>query len=570
MALEDTRKTWWGALRPLLLASGLALGLAACGDTSETPSEDGSSTDAATTEAGDDYVIYHRGNFAEPSSLDPHRISGTWESHIGRDLFLGLMTDNAGGEAVFGAAESFETAPDGLSWTFTIREGHTWSDGTPVTAHDFVYAYQRILNPLTGAEYAAILYPIKNANPVNFGEVPVEELGVRAVDDRTLEIQLEYPAPFLPEMLTHQALFPVPKHLLESVGSDWVRAGTMVSNGPYTLAEWRPNDYVRLVKNPLFYDAENVAIDEVRYYPTDNTPAALRRFRAGELDSNNDFPIQQYDWLRENLPDETRVHPYIATNYVIFNTEREPFTNRDIRMAMAMAIDRTIIARDIMRTGQEPAYALVPPGIRNYPRSAQMAFAELTMEERKVEALNLMRGAGYGDMDGDGTCDTPLEIVYRHREGTDNRRRAVAVAAMWKEICVEAQLINTEVKTHYQDLRTGNFLVGDAGWVADYNDAKNYLFLLESETGQLNYGNYNNPEYDALLAQADQTLDIEARGDLLSQAEQIMLNDAPLIPVLFDTSRNLVGQHVEGFVDNPNDYHPTRYMRINEEKRARR
>ncbi len=530
--------------------------LAACGDGGQSDSQ--TTADAGAGEP--EKVVYHRGNFAEPSSLDPHRISGTWESHIGRDLFLGLMTDSAEGEPIYGAATAYEVSEDGLTWTWTMREGHQWSDGTPVTAHDFVFAYRRIMDPATAAEYASILYPIKNARAVNFGEVPVEELGVRAIDDGTLEISLEHPAPYLPEMLTHQALFPVPKHLVEEVGDRWVSSGTMVSNGPYMLVEWRPNDFVHLEKNPYFYDAENVAIDETYFYPTDNTPAALRRFRAGELDSNNDFPIQQIDFLKENYPEETRIHPFLVTTYVVFNTAQAPFDNRNLRTALAMSIDRETIARDIMKTDQTPAYSLVPPGIRNYPHTARFEWADWTMEERIAAARELMEQEGYGP-------DNPLEILYRHREGIDNRRRAVAVAAMWKQIHVEAQLQNTETKTHYQDLRAGNFSIADAGWVADFNDAKNYLFLLESDTGQLNYGNYDNPVFDDLLEQSDNTTDLEARGELLSQAEQVMLDDAPMIPILFDTSRNLVGAHLIGFVDNVNDYHPTRFMSIDESKR---
>ncbi len=509
----------------------------------------------ATSEEG--LVVLDRGNNAEPSSLDPHRASGTWENNIIGDMFVGLYTEDANGLPIYGAAEAHTVSDDGLVHTFTIREGHVWSDGVPVTAYDFEFAMRRILNPEMAAEYAALLYVIHNAAEVNSGALPPEQLDVHALDERTLQITLNQPAPYLPQLLTHYTAFPVPQHLVESEGDRWVRAGVMVSNGPYVLQEWAPNDHIRAVKNELFYDAENVAIDIVNYYPTDDSTAALRRFRAGEIDVNTDFPSQQYDWLRENLPEETRVSEYITTSYIAVNTVSPPFDDVRIRQALALLIDRDVIAYQILRTGQIPAYSLVPPSMPNYD-APETDFATMSMSARIVRAQELMRAASYSP-------ENPLRFTYRYRESVENRRAAIAVAGMWRENgYMEVDLVNTEVAIHYADMRSGNFQVADAGWVADYADAENYLFLVDSRSGQLNYGKYNNPEYDALLDLSRNEPDGEARAAYLADAERILLRDLPLIPTTFGVSKNLVATNVHGWEDNLVDIHRTRFLSLAE------
>jgi len=505
-------------------------------------------------------AVLHRGNGAEPVTLDPHGSAGTWESNILRDLFMGLYADGPDGEPILGSAEAHEVSEDGLVHTLTIREGLVWSDGVPVTAGDFEFALKRILDPNTAARYASLLYLIDGAEAINSGADPdLDNLGVTALDDRTLEIRLNRPAPFMPWLMAHVTMYPVPKHIIEQYGDDWTRPNRIVSNGPYTLTEWVPNDHITVVKNPLFYDADNIAIDEVVFYPTDDESAALRRFRAGELDMNSGFPSQQLDWLRENMPDETRIFNYIGTSYMAVNVREAPLNDLRIRRALALAIDRDIIATEILRKGQTPAYTLVPPEIPNYS-PPQADFASWTQQERIQEAQVLMREAGYGP-------DNPLRFQYRYRESVDNRRVAVAVARFWRDIYVELDLVNTEPAVHYQDLEQGNFDVGDAGWIADYPDAENYLFLLDSSSGLLNYGGYNNSEFDALLAEAAQTSDLEARAAILARAEAITVEEMPLIPTTYSVSSNLVGPQVVGFEDNVVNIHPTRWLSLDESRR---
>lgn len=510
-----------------------------------------------------DIAILHRGNGAEPSTIDPHRSAGTWENNVIGELFMGLYTDAADGSPILGSAERHEVSEDGLTHTFTIREGLTWSDGVPVTAGDFEFALHRILNPATAARYASILYLIEGAEAVNKGEeTDLSTIGVHAIDDRTLEIRVIRPIPFMPWLLTHVTTFPVPRHVVEAHPDDWTNPRYIVSNGPYKLTEWLPNDHITLDANPLFYDAENVAIGRVIYYPTNDESAALRRFRAGELDMNSGFPSQQYAWLQENMPEETHVAPYIGTSYLALNFRTEALQDVRVRQALAMAINRDILATSVLRTGQTPAYTLVPPMIPDYT-PPQAFFAGWSMDERIERAQRLMRDAGFGP-------DNLLELEFRYRESVDQRRVAVALSRFWREIYVEAHLINTEPAVHYHDLETGDFDIGDAGWIADYPDPENYLFLLDTTAGPLNYGAYSNPEYDALLTRAAQTLDAEQRAEILAEAESLILTDMPLIPTVYLVSRSLVGTHVRGYEDNPVNIHRVRWMSIDEEAREAR
>ena len=309
--------------------------------------------------------VLHVGNMGEPASLDPHYVSGTWENRIVGDMFLGLTTEGPDGKTVPGAAESWTISPDGLVYTFKLRK-HSWSDGKPVTAEDFVFAMRRILNPETAAEYASLLYTVKNGEAVNTGKAKPEELGVRAVDAGTLEITLEGPTPYFLDQLPHYTAYPVPKHVVEDLGKDWSKQGNIVSNGAYKLQEWVPNDHITLVKNAEFYAADSVSIDKVVLYPQEDRTAVQKRFRAGEIDVATDFASDQIDWLKANMPKETRIAPYLGIYYYPINTRKPPFDDKRVRQALSMAIDRDAIVDKVMKTGEIAAYSFVPPGTLNY------------------------------------------------------------------------------------------------------------------------------------------------------------------------------------------------------------
>lgn len=501
-----------------------------------------------------DAKTLHRGNRTEPDSLDPHLATSQYEYEIVGDQFVGLMTENAAGDPVPGAALGYRASEDGLVYTFRIRP-HLWSDGTPVTAQDFVYSFRRVLDPKTAAQSAAVLYPIRNAQEVSAGKLPPEKLGVRALDDETLEITFHIQVPYIAQLLTHNVSYPVPRHVVERLGSAWSKPGNAVSNGPYLLKEWLPNDHILLAKNPRFYDAARVGIERVYFYPTEDYAAALKRYRAGELDMNIGVPSQEIGWVKESLPESLHLAPYLDTEYVVFNTTQKPFNDVRVREALSLAIDREIVAGRVMRGGELPAYAFVPPHMPSYPGTASIRFRNLSMRARIEKARALLAEAGYSP-------DNPLVFDYNIENETDPRLVAVALQAMWNEIGVRARIAPSDTKDHYNLLFRQAFSVAWAAWVADYRDAKNYLFLGQSCSRTLNYGSYKNPRFDALIDQSDMTRDPHARGVLLTSAEQIMLDDVAFAPVFFGVSRTLVSPAVKGWVDNQINVNRTRFLSL--------
>ena len=522
----------------LALAAGVsALTLAACG---------GQAPDS-------DVLVLHRGNNAEPFSLDPHKASGTWENNIIGDMFIGLFTENAAGDPIPGMADSWSVSEDGLTWTFVLREAQ-WSDGEPVDAYDFEFALRRILTPETLANYASLLYPIRNSRPVNTGDLAPEELGVTALDARTLQIELEFPAPYLPQLLTHYTTFPVPQHVVEMHGDAWIQPAHIQTNGAYKLVQWRANDFVHVERNPYFFDDENVCIDEVFYYPTE-LQAAERRVRSGEFDTTEDFAGQSLEFLRQEIPDYVRVHPYLGIVYFSGNTTQPPFDDARVRNALGMAIDRQFIADEILRAGQIPAHSFIPPGVTNYPGTARISWFDTPIEERREMARALLQEAGYGP-------DNPLQFEYAYRATGDNPRIAPVVQQDWQEIAdwVNAEVIQIETQIHYSNLRAGDYELGDGGWIGDYNDAYNFLFLGESTSVPMNYSRWSNPQFDALVAQANNTLDTQERGRLMNEAEQIMLDEMPYMPLVYYVNKALVNPRVTGWEDNIVHIHRTRFL----------
>ncbi|WP_355659505.1 peptide ABC transporter substrate-binding protein [Halomonas salifodinae] len=492
----------------------------------------------------------------EPASLDPHKISGTWENDVVGDLFEGLITEAADGERIPGVAESWEISEDGTVYTFHLRESARWSDGTSLTADDFVFALRRILNPATAADYAYLLYPIRHAEAVYSGEMAPESLGVEALDDQTLRITLERATPYFLDQLSHYTAYPVPRHVVEEHGDRWSRAGTLVSNGPFTLQRWQSQTRIEAVRNPHYHDAESVALDEVIYFPIEERNTALNRFRAGEIDVARDFPTQQYSWLRENLPEATHTAPYLGIYYYALNArDGHPTADPRVREALSLAVRREVITEQILGTGEAPAYHFVPPGA-NHHQSLASPLNGLDEEARLARAGELMREAGYGP-------DNPLSLKLRYNTSEDHRTVAIAIAAMWRPLGVEVELFNSEVAVHYADLRRGDFDVGRAGWIGDYNDPQNFLSLLESGVAN-NYGAYSQADFDALMAQAAETQDLTARAALMGEAEALALGDSAVLPIYYYVSRNLVNPALAGWENNLEDIHRSRWVSFEE------
>ena len=501
--------------------------------------------------------ILRIGNDGEPQSMDPHYSSTVQTSRILDQMFMGLMVYGIDGEPVAGAAESWTVSEDGLTYTFRLRD-HVWSDGVPVTSHDFVYAWRRILDPETGAPYASLMYTIAGAQEINEGKAGPDTLGARAIDDKTLEVTLGVPAPYFLAQLTHSTAMPLPRHTVEKYGEDWVKPANIVVNGPYILVEWLPNVHTKLARNSRFHANDTVAIDEVVYYASSDITAMQKRFRAGELDMARAIVSEQIDWLRANMADSLRIAPYAGTYYYVFRTDKEPFKDARVRKALSMAINRDAIVNGLMRTGEIAAYSFVPPGTGNYGAPSTVTWKDMPYDQALSEARKLLADAGYGP-------DNPLKFTLRYNTSENHKRIAVAIQAMWKQgLGVEAELFNTDGKIHFADLRVGNFQIARAGWIADYNDAQNFLYLLETRTGPMNDSKFSNAEFDGLMADAAVETDLKKRAAILARAEAIAMDGQPVAPIYYYMSKQLISPKVKGWVDNVPDKHLTRYLDLAE------
>ncbi|MEQ1950786.1 peptide ABC transporter substrate-binding protein [Mesorhizobium sp. CN2-181] len=498
-------------------------------------------------------VVYNRGSAAEPESVDPHKTSTVYEANVLRDLFMGLVMQDAKAEVIPGAAESWTVSDDGKTYTFKMRAGATWSDGSPVTAEDFVYSFRRLEDPATGAEYASMLYPIVNAEEINTGKAKPEEMGVKAIDAGTLEITLKAPTPYFLEMLTHQAAYPVSKAAIEKEPADWIKPGKLVSNGAFTLAEWVPNDHMKMVKNPKFYDAANVKIDVVNFIPTEDRSSAMKRFEAGELDSYDDLPTEQLADLKAKFGDQIRVAPYLGSYYYAIKTDKAPWDNVELRTAISEAIDRDFLAEKVWNNSMAPGYSMVPPGIQGYT-AAMATYADKSQIDREDEAKAVLEKLGYGP-------DKPLKMEIRYNTSENHKNTAVAIQEQLKPLGIEVTLLNTDTKTHYAHLeQKGDYDVARIGWIADYKDPETFLGTLRKASGN-NYSNYDSAKFEELMNKAAAAGgNPEERMKLLGEAEREVVDDIAIIPLLYYNYKNIVSPKLSGFEDNVMDVHPSRFM----------
>ena len=515
------------------------------------------SATAISTYAQDAEVVYNRGNDTDPSTLDHHLTSTVAEGHIMRDLYEGLVVQSATAEIVPGVAERWEISEDGLTYTFYLRENARWSNGDPVTANDFVFAYRRLQDPETAAPYANMHYIIAGAEEANTGGGSLEDIGVTAVDDRTLEITLENPAPYFLELLTHQTGLPLHQASVEEFGADYVQPGNMVTNGAYMLESFTPNDRIVMRKNPEFHDADNVQIDVVNFIPFEERATCLRRFEAGEVLSCSDIPLEQMDYMQENLADSVRSVPYLGTYYLPIKTTKEQLADPRIRQAMSMAIDREFIADEIWQGAMIATHSFVPVGIGNYGEPAELPYADDDMLDREDAAIALLEEAGVEEGE--------LTVELRYNTSENNRNTMTAIADMLGNIGIETTITEMEGATYFDYLRQdGDFDMVRAGWIGDYSDPQNFLFLHESDNLGFNYSRWANEDYDALMDQAAQETDLEARAEILKQAETLLLEEVPVIPILYYAANSLVSPKLQGWEDNIMNVHGTRWMSISE------
>lgn len=491
-------------------------------------------------------TILNRGNGAEPESLDPAFAGSAMETNILGDLMVGLTTLDDAARPIPGVAERWDVSADGLTWTFHLRKAR-WSTNKPVTAQDFVFAWRRLLEPKTAARGAQLLWVIDNARAITAGQKPAAALGVAAIDPSTLKVTLAHPAPYLPELLALPAALPLPP-------APSFKPGAYVSNGPYLLKAWQPNDHVTLVRNPAFYDAATVKIQTVNYFPTADSQAALRRLRAGELDMQTPLPTTELAWLKTNMPGAVHIMPSEALAYLPMNLRDPALSDIRVRRALALVYDREVVAEKVMKRGETPAYAYVPPGIGRYNNGPQLDFKSMPYPGRLALAKRLMQDAGYGNFN-------KLTLTYLTPGNPDNKRLAAVFQAMARQIYVDVRITTADYALVLRAMRQGQYQLGYTNWLADFADASNFLDLLRSGSPG-NYAGYRNPKFDAAITAADAEPDATRRIQLLQTAERIALADLPWLPIRFLSQSEAVGPRVGGYVPNARDFNASRWLWI--------
>jgi len=528
----------------LTLSALLGATLMGCNDKEAVNNSSDADSKAEKALAEDQSITIN--NTAEPESIDPHKVSAVPEGNIIRQLFIGLVDTDREGKTVPGMAESWESK-DNKVWTFKLRDAK-WSNGDPVTTEDFVYSWQRLVDPNTASPYASYLVDAKvsGAEAVMAGEANPETLGIKALDNKTLQITLTEPVPYFPDMLIHTSTKPVPQKVIEQFGDKWTDAANIVVNGPYTLSEWRVNDKIVLKRNPSYFDNAHTTIDTVTILPISSPTTDVARYQAGEVDVSAEVPPEQFESIKASMGKELRVAPRLCTYYYKYNTVRPPFNDVRVRRALALALDRDVIATKVMGQGQQPAYQLTPPstnGMTNFTPEWQA----WSKEQRIKEANSLLQQAGY-------SASHPLKFQLLYNTSDNHKKIAVAFSSLIKEALgadkVQVELVNKEWKTYLDTRRTGDYDIARSSWCGDYNEPSSFLNTLKTDNTN-NHGKYSSPEFDRLLNQTlVEGVDVKQRANLYQQAEAQLDADMPNLNMYHYVGVRLVKPYVIGFPDN--------------------
>jgi oligopeptide transport system substrate-binding protein len=534
--------------RLLALAAML---LAACtGGNPDTPAP--SSIQVGTTLAADQSMT--RALLGMPRSLDPTLLTDVDAQDVVDDLFEGLTTIGPNNDFVPGVASSWEVSADGKTWVFHLRAEARWSNGDPVTAADFVYAWRREVDPKTGAEYAQALSPILNAAAIATGKAPVDSLGALAIDAHTLRVTLVSPTPYLLAVLADSYFQPVPRAAIERYGDSWSRPEHMVSNGPYVLSEVIVGDRITLNKNPMYWRAADVRVTRVTYYPLDED-VQLSRFMSGDVQFTSVFPASQFQWLKSQLGNQVMTSPYVGVQMLAFNMVDPPFAhNRDLRLAMTMALDRRILSDKLYQGVQLPAYCAVPP-LPNYTQQLPV-WASWSDEKRHAEARRLYAAAGY-------SAAHPLHVQLDYPSGGANVADFMdALAAMWRvNLGADVQPYQEEFRVLLQNLRLHKSSLFWNAWIGDFPDPFTFVQLAQKDFAQ-NFGQFNDPQYEALLAAAANEPDNAKRYTYFERAEDILNQEAVFVPMLYYATQHLIKPYIKGWHANLQDRMPTRYLYV--------
>ena len=502
--------------------------------------------------------VLHRLSEQEPETLDPQKSSSAGPLAIDRDLFTGLLTLDAEEKVVPGVAQSWEIAPDGLTWTFHLRADAKWSNGEPLTADDFVYSFRRLVDPATAAADPSDLTQLQNFQAIVSGEEKdLTKLGVKAVDAHTLTLSLTAPRIALKFLLTDPQLFPLHKASIEQWGNAWTQPEHLIGNGPFMMKSWVPQAQIVVTKNPTFYDAASVKLDEVDWIVTEDLKAGLLRYRAGELDWMR-LTRQDLPWAKQNLPDQLRTADANGFTFIFFNMKQGPLAgpaHKDLREALNLAIDRDVLVTKIDPRGEKPAYGIIPPITSDYTPQ-HMPLMDMTMPARLAKAKALMTAAGYGP-------DHPLTLKLSYTTDDNTRQILLAVAAMWKPIGVDVTLENMEWQVFVNTVDQRNYEIGYLSLVGSYDDYEDGLTNYRSDAGTFNVNGYANPTFDDMFHRGGAATDPVERRRLMEQAEQVVLGDYILAPLEFLSLNVVVNPKLQGYVTKV-IYDQSRYLSFKE------
>lgn len=488
-----------------------------------------------------------RGNGTEVATIDPHKSQGVPESHVIRDLLEGLVNQDGEGNTIPGVAESWETT-DNKTFTFHLRKDAKWSNGDPVTAQDFVYSWQRAVDPATASPYAWYMEYTKmaNAKDIVAGKKDKSELGVKAVDANTLVVELETAVPYFVMMMGHTTMKPVHQATVEKYGDQWTKPEHFVGNGAFSVDKWVVNERLVLKRNDQYWNNDKTVLNKVTFLPIENQVAEMNRFLSGEIDFTNELPTEHFKRLQKEYAEDVSVAGNLCTYYYIFNTKKAPFDDVRVRQAISYAIDRDIVTGAILAQGQKPAYFLTPEITAGFDPELP-AYGKMSQKERNAEAERLLEEAGYGK-------DNPLKFNLLYNTSENHKKIAVALGSMWKKtLGLSVTLENQEWKTYLSSKDSGDFEVARAGWCGDYNEASSFLTLMKSNntTGGVHY---DSAAYDQIIDKALNSTSEEERKALYLEAEALMANDMPIAPIYQYVKSRLLNPHVGGFpINNAED-----------------
>lgn len=503
--------------------------------------------------------ILRIGNGGEPQDLDPQAITGIPEQKVLSALFEGLATEDPKDlHPVPGVAESWDISPDGRIYTFHLRANARWSNGDPITAADYVESYQRMLSPKFASEYAYLIYNfVAGAKDYYEGrQKDFSQVGVKALDDHTLQVTLDHRTPYLMKIIaSHYAWTGVPVRVikqfgaLDEKGTAWTRPGNIVGNGPFILKEWSPHQRIVVVRNPKYWDAANVKLDEVVFYPTESQVVDERMFRTGQVDMTYEFPNAKIEVYRREHPQELSITPYLGVYFYRCNVARPPLNDKRVRKALALAIDREAIVEHVMHGGQQPAYAVSYPGVAGYSPKARLSGTV-------ADAQRLLAEAGYPGGKGFPT----MELSYNTAD--NNQAVAETIQEMWrKNLGINITLANQEWKVYLDMQHSKNYTLQRSGWIADYVDPHTFLELWETDNGN-NDTNWSNPEYDRLLHAALAAANDEERYALYQKMDAILVDELPVIPIYYYTMVRGLNPKVRGLYPTLLDNHPLKAIWI--------